>query len=532
MKERLKKELEVFLFIVVLVTLTYLSFLFLNIVKQPSITGMVVYETETNYKNYTFINSSLYSFNDSLINLSDGIRLKASYTYYNITNEINEIITLVNITYPDSAVIDTLDFSPFNLQSWDELTKNEVLNDQQIDYYYSIDSGENWTLINFNSPSFNLSSVNSDKILFRINLVSDTTETPFVNYLTLGYLTNISCTEDWQCTDWSECYENNTQIRSCTDNNVCGSEDELETQACTYTPGCTTNWTALYQDCLINDTQLMYYNDTSKCDNMITIPSDNNTYVDCDYCLPNFTCSSYGNCTDSEQLCLAVNDENDCYSLTNLTSDNYTEDYTELTTSCNETSETSQSSEGGEGAAAAGESAGSGSAETKLEAECNYDVSINLPEIISFTEENSFETDIKNTGCKIDKLSLSLSDELKKIIRLDNYEINNLEEDKTTLLNLSTDPILTRTNPVFGMAAKVVQKQTKNITGFLIIKGIAENENKIDKSISIQAQVILFDKIKLEKKSPIFIMVILGLLIATVIVYLTTKYNFKFKIQK
>src|SRR3989344_4102681 len=145
MKERLKKELEVALIVFLFLTITYFAFFFLNVIKHPSITGLVVYNEEATYENYTFTNASLYIFNDSLINLSSGIILKANYIYYNATIEtvnetnqtVNETITLSNITYPDSAIVDTLDFSPSSLQSWNLLTKNEILNGQSISYYYS-----------------------------------------------------------------------------------------------------------------------------------------------------------------------------------------------------------------------------------------------------------------------------------------------------------------------------------------------------------------------------------------------------------
>lgn len=43
----------------------------------------------------------------------------------------------------------------------------------------------------------------------------------------------ITCTEDWTCTEWSSC-ENNRQIRTCTDQNDCGTEENksAESQAC------------------------------------------------------------------------------------------------------------------------------------------------------------------------------------------------------------------------------------------------------------------------------------------------------------
>ena len=45
-----------------------------------------------------------------------------------------------------------------------------------------------------------------------------------------------ACTEDWTCTDWSECLDG-TQTRTCTDNNNCGTEDNkpAETRDCVQT---------------------------------------------------------------------------------------------------------------------------------------------------------------------------------------------------------------------------------------------------------------------------------------------------------
>jgi len=46
------------------------------------------------------------------------------------------------------------------------------------------------------------------------------------------------CAPDWQCTDWSSCLPNNTQMRTCSDLNSCGNDTGKpgETQSCAYQP--------------------------------------------------------------------------------------------------------------------------------------------------------------------------------------------------------------------------------------------------------------------------------------------------------
>ncbi|MEA3343315.1 MAG: hypothetical protein U9Q92_04055 [archaeon] len=48
------------------------------------------------------------------------------------------------------------------------------------------------------------------------------------------------CTEDWTCGSWSFCNADSQQTRTCTDNNMCGTEDDKpgETRGCT--PSCST----------------------------------------------------------------------------------------------------------------------------------------------------------------------------------------------------------------------------------------------------------------------------------------------------
>ena len=62
----------------------------------------------------------------------------------------------------------------------------------------------------------------------------------FQNIFTGKAVSDLNCTPDWQCTNWSECM-GIIQIRSCVDFNICGdnSTKPPENQSCT---DCIPNW--------------------------------------------------------------------------------------------------------------------------------------------------------------------------------------------------------------------------------------------------------------------------------------------------
>lgn len=153
---------------------------------------------------------------------------KVKFDYINATYTTTILHEVINNTYYDSS-IETKDLTVEDLSEWGTLTIDDDSNNQIISYQYSIDSGNTWEEIN------NLSNVNSNKIRFKINLESDNTGTPSVNSLSLSYITSY-CTENWDCTSWNECNENNLQTRTCNDLNECGTiiNKPDETQDCVY----------------------------------------------------------------------------------------------------------------------------------------------------------------------------------------------------------------------------------------------------------------------------------------------------------
>ncbi|MBT7241552.1 MAG: hypothetical protein HN878_03615 [Candidatus Diapherotrites archaeon] len=70
-------------------------------------------------------------------------------------------------------------------------------------------------------------------------------------------INNSACTENWNCTNWSNC-DNNNQTRTCTELNQCGTDTNkpIENQTCLSTPEtCTENWTCTNWSECINELQ-------------------------------------------------------------------------------------------------------------------------------------------------------------------------------------------------------------------------------------------------------------------------------------
>jgi len=101
-----------------------------------------------------------------------------------------------------------------------------------------------------------------------------------------------TCTEDWDCGDWSSCSEAGSQTRTCTDLNSCGTikNKPLITQSCTYVEPCTEDWNCgSWSECTEQGTQTRTCTDVNLCGPTKNKPSTTQscTYVEKSVINPN-----------------------------------------------------------------------------------------------------------------------------------------------------------------------------------------------------------------------------------------------------
>jgi len=148
---------------------------------------------------------------------------------------------------------------------------------------------------------------------FRIDCVSTKTGYTISDNVTVNlfYTASSTCNPNWSCTAWNTCTYN-SQTRTCTDSNGCGSlvGKPATTQSCA---PCTPNWTCgLWNDC-VGGNQTRICTDSNSCGVTTNKPSESQT---CTSCTPNWSCGLWGSCTNSQQTRICT-DSNSCGTNTN-----------------------------------------------------------------------------------------------------------------------------------------------------------------------------------------------------------------------
>ncbi len=174
---------------------------------------------------YNITISNLPSSTSRLAILTDD---KFDVDYIKVIREWEEENTGINLTYPDSASLETQTFELPTINQLNLFSKNDELKGQSIKYYYY---NENWIEI----PS-NGSLPELEQIKLKAEFFSNKTETPILHNMVLSY---DFCSENWECSEWDACQENGARIRECTDKNQCGSfvNKPNEIDGCDYFPG-------------------------------------------------------------------------------------------------------------------------------------------------------------------------------------------------------------------------------------------------------------------------------------------------------
>ncbi len=113
--------------------------------------------------------------------------VKVKFDYINATKIISEEYSETNISYPSSSTTTTADIVVQNLVLWNNLEVEETLNDQNITYEYSTDSGLSWESTPDDKNLTNV-SVSTKKIMIKTILYSNTTATPSISSFNVTYI--------------------------------------------------------------------------------------------------------------------------------------------------------------------------------------------------------------------------------------------------------------------------------------------------------------------------------------------------------
>ncbi len=251
-------------------------------------------------------------------------------------------LTFEEERYPYSATIETPDVIIDKVSNWGNLVAAEELNGQSISYEYSTDSGSTWNALS--GGMLSAASTSGGRIRIRAEMASDGAQTPSLGSIALNY-TYISCEELWE-EHYAACNASDTRLKYYSDANSCGTNDGLPedngtAESCDY---CTPQFVNSNGSCTTGNTRSINYYYTNACCSDTGLASDctipGNATAACDYCLPSWSCSQYGECrSNGIKNCLAVTDSEGCYEKTKLSPDNYTGGLSEFDAECSYDSE-------------------------------------------------------------------------------------------------------------------------------------------------------------------------------------------------
>ena len=215
--------------------------------------------------------------------------------YINASDYETEVYNETNFYYPQNGSTKTNDLEVSNLASWNIFSYEEELNNQEIEYYYSLDSGITWSLIENN----NLSSIStvSGKIRFRSLLLSDTTLTPLLEQLSITYKTVVACIENWTA-NYGLC-NNNKKLLYYIDENNCGTTQNLSADNGTYI------------DCVSGQVGEQSSSASSGGGGGSSSPSSSSQSIEIKECKEDWSCTEWSPCVDGVQN-RACNDQNNC----------------------------------------------------------------------------------------------------------------------------------------------------------------------------------------------------------------------------
>ena len=458
-----------------------------------------------------------------------------------------------NISYPASASIETKDISIASLSSFLNFHKNDLLNGKNISYYYSLDSGSSWNAIPLNNNLSGV-SVSSGKIRIKANIAANGSETPIIYDFAVSYSTKI-CNENWSitygiCLSNNTQLKSYVDKNECgTKSNL--PSDNGTYESCVYDKP--QNPTELLIDARNKSNVLINIRAISNIStDLISVTeysanSKNSTpslkelrrYIDIiadDAIKQNLTTMTIriyytdvdiANANlDEETLRIHYfNDTNNQWQILNSTV-NTTGNYIEVTIDHLSTfgifggekesaSESSSGSGGGGGGGGGGgtriikkaeeakEAKIAGETEEKTEAsneikereeakqECSYELSVSMPEHVSFVEHDYIKGIIYNLGgCKIENLDIDISPELKDKVAIESQKSGNIDINESVEFVL-LKKLENKNNLLMqGFNIKIPKQNVKTYNGVLTFGAIVDEQLAFEEKINVKVDLL------------------------------------------
>lgn len=417
--------------------------------------------------------------------------------------------TSANISYPKSASVETKDISIASLSSFLNFHKNELLNGQNISYYYSLDSGSSWNSMPSNN---NLSEVSasSGKVRIKADIAVNGSETPIIYDFSVSYYDKP---------------QNPTEllIDARNESNVLiniRAISAISTDSISIT-----EYSANSKNSTPSLKELGKYIDITADDAIkqnLTTMTIRIYYTDVDIANANL---------NEETLRIHYfNDTNNQWQVLNSTV-NATGNYVEVTIDHlstfgifgeekeSQSSESSGSSSGGSGGGGGGggktktikkpESVDGKPVATETKEEikkseeiepqetekkaCDYKISVSMPEHVSFVEHDYIKGIIYNLGgCKIENLDIDISPELKNIIGIENEEIADIGFNQSAEFLLIKKLETNNVNDLLiqGFNIKIPKQNVKTYNGVLTFNAIVDEQLAFEEKINVKVDLL------------------------------------------
>lgn len=197
-----------------------------------------------------------------------------------ISDTTNPSINFVDPTPSDSSSI-SQNFIPVNITASDNFMMDTIIafiydNDSMLENSTSFTSSALFNFTSLNDGTYYINATVNDTSGNEASTSTREITIDTVNETSGTAETNETCIPNWGCSNWSECV-GGTQVRTCSDTNLCGDSSTKPEEERECNGECTPNWECTDwspESCSEGDSQTRTCNDINSCGDQSSKPSE------------------------------------------------------------------------------------------------------------------------------------------------------------------------------------------------------------------------------------------------------------------